>query len=292
MGTISVNPLHRRTMTRPTTQVELLILGAGWTSGFLIPLLESSGVSFAATSRDGREGTIPFNLDPSTKSVEQYKSLPDATTVLITFPVIENVKALVDGYNRTRSGTGRGVSVNWIQLGSTGSFTQVRPFCLAPLATVFLQGRVYLNRRQVGWIGTRILSLFPEAFKKQNYSSARLPLSCILLGFGEERGTRFIGFRGSHQTRTLWLRRLVLRSVVKFYLILIPEFHCRAPFTWSTGKMWPGRSLRHTGTSTSWQGNGGVLQTCGCTIGGSLFPHGLRRHRTASVTLRITLGFG
>ena len=123
------NPLHRRTMSRPTTQVELLILGAGWTSGFLIPLLESSEVSFAATSRDGREGTIPFNFDPSSGSAEQYKSLPDAKTVLITFPVTENVKALVDGYNKTRSDIGR--DVNWIQLGSTGSFVRVRPLCLA-----------------------------------------------------------------------------------------------------------------------------------------------------------------
>jgi len=239
-------------MTQPTTiQVELLILGAGWTSGFLIPLLESSGVSFAATSRDGREGTIPFNFNPSSKSVEQYKLLPDATTVLITFPVMENVKALVDGYNRTRSGIGRGVSVNWIQLGSTGSFTQVRPVCLAPLPTVFLQMRVHLNRPQVGWIGTRISSPFPEAFKRQSYSSVHLPSSCISLGFGEERGIRFIGFRGSRQARTFWLRRLVLRSAVVIYLSLIPEFYCRAPFIWSTGKMWPGRSSRHTGTLTS-----------------------------------------
>lgn len=200
-------------MTRQTTQVELLILGAGWTSGFLLPLLKSSEVSFAATTRDGREGTIPFNFDPSSRRDEQYKSLPDATTVLITFPVTENVKALVDGYNRTRSGFGRGLSVNWIQLGSTGSFAQVGPFYLSPLPTVFSQGRVYY-RPQVGWIGTQILSPPPETFKKQNYSSVHLPPSCILLGFGGERGIRFIGFRGSHRIRTLWLRRLVLRSVI------------------------------------------------------------------------------
>lgn len=111
-----------------STQVELLILGAGWTSAFLIPLLESNGISFAATSRDGREGTIPFNFDPSSKNVEQYESLPNATTVLITFPVTEGVKALVDGYRITRFGNGKDARVNWIQLGSTGSFVQVRSF--------------------------------------------------------------------------------------------------------------------------------------------------------------------
>ena len=137
-------------MTRSTTQVELLILGAGWTSGFLIPLLESSEVSFAATSRDGREGTIPFNFDPSSRSVEQYKSLPDATTVLITFPVTENVKALVDGYNMTRSGIGMGVGVNWMQLGSTGSFAQVRPFCLSPFQPCSQKGGSNLTDRRLG----------------------------------------------------------------------------------------------------------------------------------------------
>ena len=114
------------TMSVPApTPVELLILGAGWTSTFLLPLLESNNVSSAATSRNGRGGTIPFNFDPSSESVEQYKSLPDATTVLITFPVTENVKALVDNYHRTRSGTEKGVHANWIQLGSAGSFAQV-----------------------------------------------------------------------------------------------------------------------------------------------------------------------
>jgi len=109
-----------------TSQVEVLILGAGWTSVFLISLLKSNGVSFAATSRGGREGTIPFNFDPSSPSedVEQYGSLPNATTVLITFPVTENVKALVDGYQKTRSGMGKDARVNWIQLGSIGPFIQ------------------------------------------------------------------------------------------------------------------------------------------------------------------------
>lgn len=107
------------------SQVELLILGAGWTSEFLIPLLKFNNVSFAATSRNGREGTIPFNFDPASEDVEQYKSLPNAATVLVTFPVTENAKALVDGYRQTRTGIGGDVDANWIQLGSTGSFVQV-----------------------------------------------------------------------------------------------------------------------------------------------------------------------
>lgn len=126
----AANSLTVSTMSQPVARVELLILGAGWTSEFLIPLLQFNEVSFAATSRNGREGTIPFNFDPSSGNVGQYKSLPNAATVLITFPVTGNVEALVGGYNKTRSGTGRGVSVNWIQLGSTGSFIQVRALFL------------------------------------------------------------------------------------------------------------------------------------------------------------------
>lgn len=187
------------------TRVELLILGAGWTSEFLIPLLESSHVSFAATSRSGREGTIPFNFDPSdSKDVKQYKALPDAATVLITFPVMENVKALVDGYCETRSSTGRDVGVNWIQLGSTGSFIQVRLSCSALLVIPRL---THLNRLQVGWTDTRVSSPFPEAFKKRSCSVIRLLPSCTLPGFGEEREIRFIGSRGLHQIRALSPRR-------------------------------------------------------------------------------------
>ena len=35
-------------------QVDLLILGAGWTSSFLIPLLKERNFTFAATTTDGR----------------------------------------------------------------------------------------------------------------------------------------------------------------------------------------------------------------------------------------------
>jgi hypothetical protein len=139
-------------MLRPpsTTQVEILILGAGWTSAFLIPLLKSNGVSFAATSRGGREDTILFNFDPSSENVEQYKSLPNATTILITFPVTGNVKALLNGYQKARSGVGKDARVNWIQLGSIGSFTQVRLLHRTLSYLHVLTSRVLLNRLQVG----------------------------------------------------------------------------------------------------------------------------------------------
>ncbi|KAK7954105.1 hypothetical protein PG996_014991 [Apiospora saccharicola] len=75
-------------MIRPQPQeVELLVLGAGWTSTFLLPILEKQGITYAATTTDGRDGTIPFRFDPDSADAGQFKRLPTAATVLITFPL-------------------------------------------------------------------------------------------------------------------------------------------------------------------------------------------------------------
>ncbi|KAI0970475.1 hypothetical protein F4678DRAFT_140119 [Xylaria arbuscula] len=67
--------------------VSLLILGAGWTSKFLIPLLKREGIKYAATTTDGRNGTIPFRFDPESSDNAPFTALPTAKTVLITFPL-------------------------------------------------------------------------------------------------------------------------------------------------------------------------------------------------------------
>ncbi|KAI0392910.1 hypothetical protein F5Y17DRAFT_336719 [Xylariaceae sp. FL0594] len=67
--------------------IDLLIIGAGWTSTFLIPLLEREGIKHAATTTDGRDGTIPFKFDPASEDPAPFERLPDARTVLITFPL-------------------------------------------------------------------------------------------------------------------------------------------------------------------------------------------------------------
>ncbi|KAF8637077.1 hypothetical protein AX17_003077 [Amanita inopinata Kibby_2008] len=90
------------------SQVDILILGAGWVSTFLIPLCQERGLSFAATTRDGRNGTISFVFDPAVPGdddgAEQYEKLPDAKTVLITFPIERSgaSKKLVDLYRASR----------------------------------------------------------------------------------------------------------------------------------------------------------------------------------------------
>ena len=98
--------------------VDLLILGAGWTSTFLIPLLKDKGITFAATSTSGRDGTIKFLFDPDAREDTIYKTLPSATNIVITFPLKGALQTdtLLELYTRTHTSA----SPNWIQLGSTG----------------------------------------------------------------------------------------------------------------------------------------------------------------------------
>ncbi|KAF9444692.1 hypothetical protein P691DRAFT_711478 [Macrolepiota fuliginosa MF-IS2] len=99
--------------------VDLLILGAGWTSTFLISLCEERGIRFAATSRSGRDATIPFVFDPDSDDQTVYETLPDAQTVLITFPIQKGgaSQRLVEGYKSTRRN--KMDKVGFIQLGAT-----------------------------------------------------------------------------------------------------------------------------------------------------------------------------
>ncbi|KAK3171769.1 hypothetical protein OEA41_003853 [Lepraria neglecta] len=108
----------------PSTPVDLLILGAGWTSTFLIPLLEEQKITYAATTRSGHNNTIPFNFDPSSSDAVGYERLPPAETVLITFPLKgdRQSKLLTDLYGETHEKIAD--AVRWIQLGSTGIFTE------------------------------------------------------------------------------------------------------------------------------------------------------------------------
>jgi hypothetical protein len=96
--------------------VDLLILGAGWTSHFLIPLLKDESISFAATTTTGHDLTIPFKFDPDPTDTTPYQQPPSAKTVLVTFPL----KGL--GQSKLLTSLYRSVHGNanfWTQLGST-----------------------------------------------------------------------------------------------------------------------------------------------------------------------------
>ena len=111
-------------------EYDLLILGAGWTCTFLIPLLDAKTLSFAATTRDGRKvagaHTIKWSFDPSEDSApngqNQFSALPLAKNILITFPLNSSAqtKTLVKGYQRAHSHNRTGTDIHFIQLGSTG----------------------------------------------------------------------------------------------------------------------------------------------------------------------------
>lgn len=103
-------------------EVDVLILGAGWTSTFLIPQLEEEKISHAETTTTGRDNTLPFKFDPDSGDAEPYKNLPSAHTVIITFPLVghSQSKTIVGLYRSIH-----GAKNNWVQLGSTGIFNQL-----------------------------------------------------------------------------------------------------------------------------------------------------------------------
>lgn len=116
----SSSTVHTTVMT--PEPVDLLILGAGWSFQFLEPLLRQENVSYAATTTTGHDNTLPFRFDPSSQDDTQYKALPSATTILITFPLKGEgqSKHLLALYKATHASA---EPPRWIQLGSTGIFT-------------------------------------------------------------------------------------------------------------------------------------------------------------------------
>ncbi|KAG4422066.1 hypothetical protein IFR04_004807 [Cadophora malorum] len=117
--------------------VDILILGAGWTSTFLIPLLKSQSITYAATTTSGRDETLKFQFSlpknhDQVPNLSQYDALPTAKTVLVTFPLrgAEETKFLVNSYLQTHPkshSTAPSQSdkhqYQFIQLGSTGIWT-------------------------------------------------------------------------------------------------------------------------------------------------------------------------
>ncbi|KAI2613464.1 uncharacterized protein GGS25DRAFT_300 [Hypoxylon fragiforme] len=104
--------------------VDLLVLGAGWTSTYLLPLLKSEGVKYAATTTDGRNGTIPFRFDAESSDPAPFKALPRAGMILITFPLKGQGQAthLVHLYDSTHGRSEHG-KTRYVQLGATSIWT-------------------------------------------------------------------------------------------------------------------------------------------------------------------------
>ncbi|KAF2225829.1 hypothetical protein BDZ85DRAFT_258154 [Elsinoe ampelina] len=113
-------------------QVDLLILGAGWTATFLLPLLRDAHLSHALTTTSGRTvdstPSLKFKYDPSATDQSYFSTLPAARYVLITFPVKSNEEAakLVNAYLETHPRVQE--TVRWIVLGSTGIWQVGSPY--------------------------------------------------------------------------------------------------------------------------------------------------------------------
>lgn len=91
--------------------VQVLILGAGWTSTFLIPLLEKKNITYAKTTRDGRNGSIKWEFDPTVdfkrlRKVKQRGGVEDPLDLRGLRRAIE--APAINGSPRGDDGSGQG----------------------------------------------------------------------------------------------------------------------------------------------------------------------------------------
>lgn len=111
--------------------VQILVLGAGWTSNFVETLCDADTISYATTSRSGRDSTVKFIFDPDSDALDPYTVLPSARTVIITFPITTQgaSERLIRLYCQTHGqDDGDAASkTRFVQLGTT-SIWDVRTF--------------------------------------------------------------------------------------------------------------------------------------------------------------------
>lgn len=103
--------------------MDILLLGSGWISQFVIPLLIEEKISCVYTRRsipsvERADDFVEFSFEPQEQDVRQQMcNLPAASLVVIVFPLrsIKNLQLLVDSYEVCT-----GCSPAWLALGSTG----------------------------------------------------------------------------------------------------------------------------------------------------------------------------
>lgn len=102
--------------------VDLLLLGSGWTSTFVLPQAAQAGLTVASTTREGRGDTIKWTFDPDSDDVDDFRVLPDAKAILIVFPLYseDSVRRLVAGYLNSRKSPQTGASAEKQGLHSQG----------------------------------------------------------------------------------------------------------------------------------------------------------------------------
>ncbi|KAJ3412088.1 hypothetical protein HDV05_001312 [Chytridiales sp. JEL 0842] len=104
-----------------------LLIGKGWAGQYVADECVQEGIEHVATTTKGGDGTIPFKFDPTSSDKTPFKVLPDAETILITFPLLgaEAVNTFTNFYLETRS-----VPIpqpRYILFGTTASFNAPNP---------------------------------------------------------------------------------------------------------------------------------------------------------------------
>ena len=101
--------------------MQLLIIGRGWSGEYIAELASQLKWTFASTTTNGRNGTIPFVFDPASSDLSPFKALPEAETIVITFPLVQasGTLAFLNGYAQTHPNT----QSKTILLGSTRPWT-------------------------------------------------------------------------------------------------------------------------------------------------------------------------
>jgi hypothetical protein len=113
-------PQDAQSTTLDPLAVDVLILGAGCTSQFLIAECQRLGVTWAGTRRSKVDGCIYFVFDPLSPDVDSFKVLPSAKTVLVSFGTVYKgaITRLVELYNETHPFEDSNTSRLFVQLGS------------------------------------------------------------------------------------------------------------------------------------------------------------------------------
>ncbi|PVU96440.1 hypothetical protein BB561_001181 [Smittium simulii] len=121
---------------------KLLVLGRGFIGNYVEQLCSTHNISCASTTRDGRAGTIKFDLPGLEAPLEEYiratQALPKAECILVTFPLkgAAAVDKLLESYSHVynpestsavhnEKSNSNSSKLNWILLGTTGVFTKV-----------------------------------------------------------------------------------------------------------------------------------------------------------------------
>lgn len=120
-------------------RVDILLLGSGWTSQFVIPLFEEHSIKSAFTTRSSNpslnsqskcysfklpDEPLPDDDVESEQTVQEIQDacqvLPSAKMIVQVFPCKsrERVRNLVKAYHQSHPGQ----RVDWVQLGSTGAW--------------------------------------------------------------------------------------------------------------------------------------------------------------------------